>query len=550
MLFTPVFLIFFAMTIGSAGRNCSTWHYLSEEGDCVCGSTLGDVVVCNDTMGAVGVLEFYCLTSDGDQSVVGHCFAVDVHRERLFSPLGNYKKVFPTLSEQDSYTCGSLNRHGRLCGQCTPNTFIHAYTYDIKCYHCRSYLKIEVLKYIGIAYLPLTVFLFVVVIFHISVTSPAMNVPVLCCQLLSLPFVLRFFWQYSVKYPHIRPFITVIGTIYGIWNLDFFRLVIPPICLRLDVMQLIALDYLVAAYPLLLLVCFYVLVVAHDRGCRLVVRLWRPFLLCSARIRQQWSIQHSIIDALVTFLLLSHIKFLNTSLDLLFFSKVFDKHGRFIGKYLYNNPTVEFMSHQHVPYAIIALAVVVGLSVPLFLLILYPMEWFQVFLNKYHLNSPGLRMFMECFQGYYRDRSDGGWECRYFAVVYPATRFLTYIIYIVFNGFKYCLAGIVIYISIIGLIMIIQPYKPQYKLYNKLDIMMLLLFVMFLIGIMSHLSLDTPTNGFPTLGMVFAFLCTLSPIVFFAFKVLIALKDFCFCKKKRFEELADSQLSSLLRSGI
>ena len=153
-----------------------------------------------------------------------------------------------------------------------------------------------------------------------------------------------------------------------------------------------------------------------------------------------------------------------------------------------NNPTVEFTSHQHVPYAIIALAVLVGLLVPFFLLILYPMEWFQVFLNKYHLNSPGLRMFMESFQGYYRDRSDGGWECRYFAVVYLATRLLTYIIYIVFNGFEFCLACIAIYNSVISLIMLTQPYKPQYKLYNKLDTMILLLFVMFVLGVMSHLT--------------------------------------------------------------
>ena len=26
---------------------------------------------------------------------------------------------------------------------------------------------------------------------------------------------------------------------------------------------------------------------------------------------------------------------------------------------------------------------------------------------------------MECFQGNYRDKSDGGWECRYFSAVYP-----------------------------------------------------------------------------------------------------------------------------------
>ena len=218
-----ILFLFFVITV-CAGRNCPTWHYLSENGDCVCGSTLEDMVVCNDTLGVVGVLEYNCLTSDGNQSVVGHCLAVDVHRERLLSELGNYNKVFPTLSEQDSHTCGFLNRHGRLCGQCKPNTSIHAYTYDMKCYPCSSKLWIEVLKYIGFAYLPLTVFLVIVVVFHISVTSPVMNVPVLCCQLLSMPFALRLIWQVSLKYPLLRHFIQILGTLYGIWNLDFFSL--------------------------------------------------------------------------------------------------------------------------------------------------------------------------------------------------------------------------------------------------------------------------------------------------------------------------------------
>ena len=547
MLLSPISLIFFAITVGIAGRNCSTWHYLSEDDHCVCGNTLEDVVVCNDTLGVVGVLEYYCLTSDGDQSVVGQCIVVDSHRERLLSPLGHYKKVFPTLSEEDSYTCGFLNRHGRLCGQCKPNTSLHAYTYDMKCYPCFSKIWIEIMKYIGIAYLPLTVFLVVVVVFHISVTSPAMNVPVLCCQLLSMPFALRLIWQYSLKYPHIRSFVMIFDTIYGIWNLDFFRLVIPPICLKLDVMKLIALDYLVAVYPLLLLVCFYVLVTAHDRGCRLVVRLWRPFLWCSARVRKQWSVQHSIIDAFATFLLLSYIKFIDISFDLLIYITAYNEKGGYVGRYLYNNPTVEFMSHQHVPYAITAIVVLVGLLVPLLLLILYPMEWFQVFLNKYHLNSPGLRMFMECFQGYYRDRSDGGWECRYFAVVYLVIRILTYVIYNVFNWFMFFVVCIVLYIGVIGLIILVQPYKSPYKSYHKLDIMMLLSFVFFLLGLIVLSSHDPPKRG-ATIAKVFTFLSTLTPIIFFILKVSINLKDICFCRKKKFRELADSQLSSLLRS--
>ena len=149
-----------------------------------------------------------------------------------------------------------------------------------------------------------------------------------------------------------------IVTMYGIWNLDFFRTIVPPVCLPLNTIQIIALDYLVAAYPLLMLACFYVLVTAHDRGCKLVVILWRPFLQCTARLRQQWNIRHSTINAFATFLFLSQIKFINTSVDLLVHTHVYNESGTRIGSFLYNGATVEFMGPQHRLYAIIAIVVI------------------------------------------------------------------------------------------------------------------------------------------------------------------------------------------------
>ena len=35
---------------------------------------------------------------------------------------------------------------------------------------------------------------------------------------------------------------------YGIWNLDFFCTLLPPICLRITRLQALALDYLIAFF--------------------------------------------------------------------------------------------------------------------------------------------------------------------------------------------------------------------------------------------------------------------------------------------------------------
>ena len=136
------------------------------------------------------------------------------------------------------------------------------------------------------------------------------------------------------------------------------------------------------------------------------------------------------MDAFATFLLLSHIKLLNTSCGLLIYTNIYNDRGSFVGRVLYYDTTTKFFSLQHMPFTILAIQVLlVGILFPLLLLLLYPMQWFQKCLNNCHLNSPGLQIFMECFQGYYRDRTDGGWECRYFAAVYPALKIAMFLLY-------------------------------------------------------------------------------------------------------------------------
>ena len=460
-------------------KSCPTWLYLSEEGWCTCGSSLLNVIMCNNISQQVGIQNSFCLTSfnpdqDSKEPVVGRCLSVDNHGKYIEGSAGLYYEVDQNLTQQDHQLCDYLNREGRLCGACKDNHFLSPYSYDIKCYKCHTGLMGNIFMYLTVAYIPLTVFLVLVVFFHISVTSPRLNLAILLCQLYTTPTGLQVLTQLVRNNSTYTFIINTFATIYGIWNLDFFRALLPPICLPLTTMQVIALDYLVAVYPLLLLVCFYVLVTAHDRGCRLVVRLWRPFLWCSARIRQRCNIRHSIIDAFATFILLSYVKFISISGKLTVATSIFDINGSKIGYFLYHDATVEFMGQEHMPYFIIATTVLfIAILFPL-LLILYPMKWFQVFLDKCHLNSPGLRMFMECFQGYYRDRSDGGWDCRWFAAIYPTLRIGGLIIYALAHSEIFFPLFALILIAVILAVLVINPYKKLFKLYVKLDIVLLL----------------------------------------------------------------------------
>ena len=150
-------------------ENCSTWlHPSVDDHTCSCGPALGTVVVCNNETQEVGVLSLFCLTSSGDgsnTSVVGRCLAALYHGERLLSPVGIYDKVLPNIFDQEEQTCGYFNRHGQLCGKCISEHFVSAYSYDLKCHNCTSTLWSGVVKYLCIAYLPLTVFLCVVIVY-------------------------------------------------------------------------------------------------------------------------------------------------------------------------------------------------------------------------------------------------------------------------------------------------------------------------------------------------------------------------------------------------
>ena len=71
----------------------------------------------------------------------------------------------------------------------------------------------------------------------------------------------------------------IILSLYGVWNLDFFRTLLPPICLKINTLQALALDYLIAFYPLVLIVITYVLIELYDRKLCMLVWLWKPLIL-------------------------------------------------------------------------------------------------------------------------------------------------------------------------------------------------------------------------------------------------------------------------------
>ena len=199
----------------------------------------------------------------------------------------------------------------------------------------------------------------------------------------------------------------ILMTFYGVWNLDFFRYVIPPFCVseNITTLQAIALQYLQTFYPLLLIVVTYALIKLYDRNVRVVVWIWRPFHRCLAPFRKslRWNPKASIVSTFATFLILVYDKLIFISGELLLGTKVIDIRGN-LSYYLILAPTVPYFGKEHLPFAILAIAVLsTFIALPPLLLLVYPTKTFQKLLGCMKIRWPALHIFADVFQGCYKN---------------------------------------------------------------------------------------------------------------------------------------------------
>ena len=302
-----------------------------------------------------------------------------------------------TVEELNDVMCGHLNRSGQLCGQCKTNYSPPVYSYDLQCTMC-SDDQYSWMKYVAIAFVPLTVFLVLVLCCRINTTSPKLYAFVTFNQAMAVPGNVCLLLLANRSYSGASAVLRILATMYGFWNLDFFRAFIShQVCLKVDTLQVLALDYSIVFYPLALIIVTYDIVL-HAHNFRLIVWVWKPFHRCFARFWQQWDIRTSIIDAFATFLLLSNIKLLTLSTDLTP-TYVYNMNGTVLGIYLCYDASIEYFgTKKHLPYAIFALiVVVVFILFPLVLLILHPMQCFQRCLGRCRVRWHAFYCFIDAF---------------------------------------------------------------------------------------------------------------------------------------------------------
>jgi hypothetical protein len=133
---------------------------------------------------------------------------------------------------------------------------------------------------------------------------------------------------------------------------------------------------------------------------------------------KNFNVKNSLITTFAT-LVLAFTKIFEISRSLLNFTEIKNVTGDTVKTVLLMDASVSYMSSTHIPYMVLATFMLFTFNMlPLFLLLLYPMQCFQLLLGKFPgVNWHPLRAFMDTFQGCYKNGTDGTRDYRYFAAI-------------------------------------------------------------------------------------------------------------------------------------
>ena len=445
----------------SVSTDCPPWYYISEDGNgCVAGKSVDNTVIINPTTMQASIYHFSCMTKDNNSNVtvLGGC---------VYSAIHDVWGVIPlpcNVSELEDYMCAGLNREGQLCGRCKKGFAPAVYSYCPQCEQCKSHY-LNWVKYAAVAFGPLTLLFLLVTLCHISPSSPYLHGLVLFSQAMTLPSFMRIYCMNCHGHENVCIAVFVLLSISNIWNLDFFRIFYAPFCVspNMTIVESLALDYLIAFYPLFLLLLVYTTIKLYSRNCKPIVYLWKLIQPMVQLYKNYLNIETSLIQSFATVFFLSSMKIQSVSFDLLVPTTIYYNHGSPRTKlFLYLAGDIEYFGSEHFPYGIFAICVLTTFVLfPLLLLFLYPCTCFQRLLNKLNCNSLALKTFMDAYQGMYKDGTNNTRDYRYFSGVFFICRTAMIIIVASISSYFFLYLLCLLFIGLTVSIAIFRPQKSR-----------------------------------------------------------------------------------------
>lgn len=262
--------------------------------------------------------------------------------------------------------------------------------------------------------------------------------------------------------------------VYGIFNLEFIEQFLEPLCVGdINSLESISLDYIVAFFPLLMILL--ILICYKLWSCVLI-----PFCRCcqiQLRIapRRRANLNQAMLPAFAAFALLSYNKFSQTSALLVGSQPLVSHSGEHIlnetglrvyfgGSYSYYDP--EYQNRFLIPACLVFGTFV---AIPPILLLDFPVKFFEKVLRKigflwrrYPVTK--VHILLDMFQGCFKN------NMRIFAGLYFLFRLAVNTSYNLTNSWliQYLFQQLLCLVMV-ALLVICQPYNKENKIFNVID---------------------------------------------------------------------------------
>ena len=466
-------------------NNCPLWHYRSGKECSCCRLYLG---VSNCHSDSIAVDNGHCLTWNNitNEEQVGRCLFDAKCKNNKNHDIYEVSTII-SGSELNNFTCGAYNRYGVRCSKCIEGHGPAAFSDGITCADCsrHKYLWILVLLF---QLAMVTVLYLAVVFLGVKGTASPLNIIITYSQLCVNAVTIGSGFRVSVVCSTSKKVMTVLMTLLGVWNLDFFRYLMPPICVSpsTKTINVLLLDYLVAIYPLLLTALVFLLIELYDRKYRLIVCLSSPIVKIASIRRGRWSPRETILNTCITLILLSYSKLLFVSMNLILPVVSYDCNGDIINNStaLLFDPSIRFLHPEHIPYMVLAMFVIaIFVVLPPLVLLLYPTKLFRCALTLVRFKRwDVLHMVMDVFQGWYKDGTENSLDYRPLSALYMILRIIiSCIIGATLDNQirqKWIVVGL-LHVGLGTVFLILKPYKKKWM--NHIDGILLLLLGAFTI---------------------------------------------------------------------
>ena len=363
-------------------------------------------------------------------------------------------------------------------------------SFQLSCYDCDSTsLVYGWLIFMFVQILPVTLLVLLIITLNINLTQGSASGYIFYCQLLSTSFP-----GLKTRYPawlplHVRETNPITFLPFSIWNLNFLTAL--PTCISypsisekisngipvfitcsMDQLGAISFWYLIAAYPMVLLILLYIWLMMNEKGFMCVVYITRPIHHLLARFWHMFDIEPSLIHSIASVYVLCFMQFTATSLKLLsFYINDDDEDVTF-----YYDHSLHYFGWPH------SLAGLFGITILIIIVIVhvffYPFKWFQRLLHKIKLHKQLLVALADVFTGPYKDGSDNSKDYRWFAGLYLLLRVVFISLYIL-NHFSFTpsiVVGLQLVLTLlicIGL-NIFRPYKRNIHNFSESSLWLLL----------------------------------------------------------------------------